>query len=219
MEPLATSWASLFVALEVYCIKWGEILIAVAVASKLLTFLLSPPPPPLPLLPLLLPPQNRTRDLDRIQDDLTKLAEGKAMPFVLDGKDVLDLPGAGQHYCASCARLFVDAPTLALHVRTKDHKKQARRVAEPQVGGEFVRPPTSCHRCDDDRGSCCAVSTGVCVCRTTTIATAGAQPGAVGPLLHNTHRGLLVSCLPPPAYKQYTQAEANLGAGMSATAK
>ena len=54
------------------------------------------------------------------------------MPFVAEGKDVLDLPGAGQHYCASCARLFIDAPTLELHERTKAHKKQLRRVAEEQ---------------------------------------------------------------------------------------
>ena len=76
--------------------------------------------------------KNRTRDLDRIQDDVAALAAGKAMPFISEGKDVLDLPGAGQHYCVSCARLFVDAAAMALHERTKDHKKQCRRVAQPQ---------------------------------------------------------------------------------------
>ena len=73
--------------------------------------------------------KNRTRDLDRIQDDVKALAEGKPAPFIREGLDVVDLPGGGAHYCVACARHFVDAATMALHVRTKDHKKQQKRVA------------------------------------------------------------------------------------------
>lgn len=73
--------------------------------------------------------KNRGRDLDRIQADVADMAAGKPAPFLRELHDTVDLPGAGEHYCVSCARHFVDAATMALHVRTKDHKKQAKRVA------------------------------------------------------------------------------------------
>ena len=73
--------------------------------------------------------KNRTRDLDRIQDDLKVAAtEGKLPEYAQEP----DLPGGGAYHCMHCARHFVDGKTLELHMRTKDHKKQVRRCAEEQ---------------------------------------------------------------------------------------
>ena len=41
-----------------------------------------------------------------------------------------DLPGLGQFYCAHCARDFVSALGLETHSRTKDHKRQVKKVSE-----------------------------------------------------------------------------------------
>jgi hypothetical protein len=76
--------------------------------------------------------KNRSRDLDRIQDDLKAMAAGKPAPHVREGVEAADLPGGGASYCAPCARHFVDDRALALHAKTKDHRKQLRRVAEEQ---------------------------------------------------------------------------------------
>jgi hypothetical protein len=76
--------------------------------------------------------KNRTRDLDRIQDDIKAMAEGKPAPHVREGADAAELPGGGASYCAPCARHFIDDRALALHAKTKDHRKQLRRVAEEQ---------------------------------------------------------------------------------------
>jgi bud site selection protein 20 len=74
-------------------------------------------------------PKNRGRDLDRIQDDMRRLAEGKGLP---EGVIDEDHPGGGLNYCATCGRHFITAGTLSLHLKTKDHRKQLRRVEEPQ---------------------------------------------------------------------------------------
>jgi len=75
----------------------------------------------------------KDRPLDKIQDDVKALAAGQAAPYVKDvSRDAEELPGGGAHYCVTCARHFVDAPTLALHSRSKLHKQQVKRVAEEQ---------------------------------------------------------------------------------------
>jgi bud site selection protein 20 len=77
--------------------------------------------------------KNRTRDLDRIQDDLKALADGKVTTAELDYvANATDLPGNGQFHCVHCARHFVDARNLEIHLKTKDHKKQVKRCAEEQ---------------------------------------------------------------------------------------
>jgi hypothetical protein len=36
----------------------------------------------------------------------------------------------GQHYCKTCARFFVSAPTLEAHVKSKVHKQRLKIIAE-----------------------------------------------------------------------------------------
>lgn len=72
--------------------------------------------------------KNRTRDLDRIQDDIKAAAEGKQADYTQEP----DLPGGGAYHCIYCARHFVDARSMELHVKTKDHKKQVKRCNEEQ---------------------------------------------------------------------------------------
>ncbi len=72
--------------------------------------------------------KNRGRDIDRIQDDIKALVDGKELPGIVDE----DAPGGGHHYCVPCARHFVSADVLKLHMRSKPHKKRLRLVAEPQ---------------------------------------------------------------------------------------
>lgn len=77
--------------------------------------------------------KNRTRDLDRIQDDLKALAEGGKTTAELDYiANAVDLPAGGQFHCVHCARHFIDARTMDIHMRTKDHKKQVKRCNEEQ---------------------------------------------------------------------------------------
>ena len=71
--------------------------------------------------------KNRGRDIDRIQDDMKKLEEGKDIGVV-----EADAPGGGLYYCVPCARHFINAVALAVHVRTKPHKRRVKIVAEPQ---------------------------------------------------------------------------------------
>lgn len=73
--------------------------------------------------------KRRTRDIDRIQDDLKKLASGRTLEDI--GADE-DAPGGGAHYCVTCARHFVSGAVLEAHCRTKPHKKRLKEVAEPQ---------------------------------------------------------------------------------------
>lgn len=76
--------------------------------------------------------KNRTRDLDRIQDDLAALAAGapkESLDYV-SGALAQELVAGGAHHCAHCARHFVDARALGLHLKTKDHKHQVKRTKE-----------------------------------------------------------------------------------------
>ena len=60
--------------------------------------------------------KRRRRDIDQIQDDLTKeKVTGEAFVFEVDD----DLPGMGQFYCTECARHFHDNSTLEVHRKTK----------------------------------------------------------------------------------------------------
>lgn len=78
--------------------------------------------------------KNRTRDLDRIQDDLTALAAGAPAASLdyVGGVLAPEIVAGGAHHCAHCARFFVDARSLDLHSKTKDHKRQVKRCAEEQ---------------------------------------------------------------------------------------
>ena len=40
-----------------------------------------------------------------------------------------DTPGAGAHYCVSCARYFVSGHALAKHAATKPHKRRLKQLA------------------------------------------------------------------------------------------
>ena len=41
-----------------------------------------------------------------------------------------DLPGGGLHYCIGCAKHFVDANSLTLHIKTKNHKRMAKKMKQ-----------------------------------------------------------------------------------------
>lgn len=64
--------------------------------------------------------KRRRRDVDQIQDDITKVENGHKIEFPLDD----DLPGLGQFYCLECARHFVDDFTLKKHINSKLHKRR-----------------------------------------------------------------------------------------------
>mmetsp|Transcript_26345 Transcript_26345/g.63517 ORF Transcript_26345/g.63517 Transcript_26345/m.63517 type:complete len:122 (-) Transcript_26345:368-733(-) len=82
--------------------------------------------------------KRRKKDLDQIQDEIKLHVPSEAK----DAKDRNrkkatlpfdpDLPGLGQFYCAYCARYFINATTQKNHERTKDHKKQIKKVREEQ---------------------------------------------------------------------------------------
>eukprot|EP00954_Amorphochlora_amoebiformis_P024964 1369851-Amorphochlora_amoeboformis.AAC.1 len=71
--------------------------------------------------------KRRKKDLDQIQDEI-KIVVKKGLKLPFDP----DLPGLGQFYCPHCARYFINLNTLRNHERTKDHKKQMKRVEEKQ---------------------------------------------------------------------------------------
>ena len=87
--------------------------------------------------------KTRPRDIDRIQDDLARVAAGGDAPGAGDG----DLPGGGAHYCVPCARHFVSADVLALHCTAKVHKKRLRVVAEPQYTHAEADAGAGCMPC------------------------------------------------------------------------
>ena len=65
--------------------------------------------------------KRRKRDVDQIQDDLTKEVEiGHPLQFEADE----DLPGLGQFYCTECARHFISQETLDIHKKSKIHKRR-----------------------------------------------------------------------------------------------
>jgi hypothetical protein len=65
----------------------------------------------------------------QIQDELRKVKEtGKDIEFELDE----DIPGLGQHYCAICARHFINAENLATHIKSRAHKRRIGDVNQKQ---------------------------------------------------------------------------------------
>jgi bud site selection protein 20 len=66
------------------------------------------------------------RDLDLIYEDMQEKNKAKAMN---KDKDEL-LPGLGQHYCTPCARHCPNKEALALHNRSKPHKRRVKLLAE-----------------------------------------------------------------------------------------
>ena len=67
----------------------------------------------------------RDKDIDQVQDELTKAKEtGKPIAFAYDD----DLPGGGQFYCAETARHFADAKSLADHKKTKAYKRRLKNL-------------------------------------------------------------------------------------------
>lgn len=46
-----------------------------------------------------------------------------------------DVPGGGQFYCISCSRYFVDAKALALHQKSKAHKRRIAELAKLRDNG------------------------------------------------------------------------------------
>ena len=40
-----------------------------------------------------------------------------------------DIPAEGKYYCVPCSRYFIDAAVLALHEKTKPHKKRVKELA------------------------------------------------------------------------------------------
>eukprot|EP00466_Bigelowiella_natans_P002956 jgi/Bigna1/70387/fgenesh1_pg.11_\ len=71
--------------------------------------------------------KRRKKDLDQIQDEI-KIVEKKGLKLPFDP----DLPGLGQFYCVPCARYFINETTQRNHEKTKDHKKQIKKVKEKQ---------------------------------------------------------------------------------------
>lgn len=68
----------------------------------------------------------RTRDIDLIQEDVEKLMAGQELKGIIDE----DVAGGGHHYCVPCARHFINAKVLELHMTSKPHKKRLKLVAE-----------------------------------------------------------------------------------------
>ena len=73
--------------------------------------------------------------IDQIFDDVQ---EGRKETMPVD----LDLPGQGQFYCVACARHFKDEENLGKHRRTKQHKRQLKRLQEEPHRGEDL--PRDC---------------------------------------------------------------------------
>ena len=58
-----------------------------------------------------------------------------------------DKPGAGQHYCVTCARYFIAQYALDAHYKTKEHKKRFKvckdepyTLDEAQRAGGIFKP-------------------------------------------------------------------------------
>lgn len=66
--------------------------------------------------------KRKTKDIDQVLDDLQR-----PLPAVHD----VDVPGAGQHFCLTCSRHFIDNDALLKHYRSKLHKRRLRRLADP----------------------------------------------------------------------------------------
>ncbi|CUV03996.1 hypothetical protein CPHLJ_1g545 [Cryptosporidium parvum] len=71
--------------------------------------------------------KRRTKDFETVQNDYIK---GVNLPVDLD------LPGNGQFYCITCARYFIDSPSLMSHNKSKDHKRMLKKVQTEEAWTE-----------------------------------------------------------------------------------
>uniref|UniRef100_A0A1L8DG91 Zinc finger protein 593 homolog n=1 Tax=Nyssomyia neivai TaxID=330878 RepID=A0A1L8DG91_9DIPT len=79
--------------------------------------------------------RSRKKDLDEIDEDLTKKSE-----VLLNQEVDLDKPGFGQHYCIHCAKYFIDDAAMQSHFRTKVHKRRLKALElEPYSAEEAER--------------------------------------------------------------------------------
>ncbi|KAE9555994.1 hypothetical protein FO519_000850 [Halicephalobus sp. NKZ332] len=70
--------------------------------------------------------KRKGRDIDEIYNDIQN-----KKTKVLDAEDRLDLPADGQFFCKTCERYFINQKALEKHERSKPHKNQLKRLAEP----------------------------------------------------------------------------------------
>lgn len=70
----------------------------------------------------------RQKDVDQIQDEIIKIKRGTFKPQQPD----IEKPGMGQIKCIICARYFINKNVLAIHKKTKKHKKMLKKVIRPQ---------------------------------------------------------------------------------------
>ncbi len=89
----------------------------------------------------------RTRDIDLIQEDVEKLMAGKELKGIVDE----DAPGGGHHYCVPCARHFIDAKVLELHMTSKPHKKRLKLIAEEKYTQKDADFAAGCGGADTDK--------------------------------------------------------------------
>ena len=81
--------------------------------------------------------KRRTKDLDELQEDFKRGAQGFAVKGVTTAfKYDPDLPGGGQFYCPETGRHFMNANALAAHKKTKAYKKQLKLLKQKQYTQE-----------------------------------------------------------------------------------
>lgn len=79
---------------------------------------------------------SRTKDIDQIQEELEKKAQGLcpnptvSVNDVEDYSDADELPGGGKYYCEGCDKHFINQSTLDIHLKTKTHKKRVKLLSE-----------------------------------------------------------------------------------------
>ncbi|CAK0807948.1 unnamed protein product [Prorocentrum cordatum] len=70
--------------------------------------------------------KHRTKDIDQVHDDLK--TPDKFVPEAMEKDE--DLPGLGQFYCIACSRFFQTAEVLAVHVKSKLHKRRLQKAKD-----------------------------------------------------------------------------------------
>ncbi|XP_055710257.1 zinc finger protein 593 homolog [Phlebotomus papatasi] len=79
--------------------------------------------------------RSRKKDLDEIDEDLTKKSEE-----LLNQEVDLEKPGFAQFYCIHCAKYFIDDNALQSHFKTKVHKRRLKALeTEPYSVEESER--------------------------------------------------------------------------------
>ncbi|XP_055683868.1 zinc finger protein 593 homolog [Lutzomyia longipalpis] len=79
--------------------------------------------------------RSRKKDLDEIDEDLTKKSDE-----LLNQEVDLDKPGFAQFYCIHCAKYFIDDNAMQSHFRTKVHKRRLKALElEPYSAEEAER--------------------------------------------------------------------------------